>query len=501
MNGLLNVSSSPHVRSRLTTGKVMYDVVLALLPATVFGVWTYGLHAALVIGMSILGAVMTEFVFNFVTRRPNTLSDGSAVVTGLLLALVLPPSVPLYIPYLGSLFAILFVKCCFGGLGQNIMNPALAARCFLLISFAGPMTEYVVDGVSTATPLAVLNSGGTVDVLEMFMGYGGGVIGCSGAALLIGGLFLLVNGTITWHIPVSVVASFALSMGLGGPGGFHPLYLLAEISGGGILMAALFMANDPVTSPVAVPGQVLYGVAVGILAAVLRLYGSAADSVSYAVILCNLAVPLIDRVAIPKPFGLGDNKKKPKPRIPKPAWILAAIGLLSGVALGVVNYITGPVIAEQALEANRASYETVLPAGAEIGYDDDVTRAVESLEGTEFGKSVINEAVVGRDASGNVVGCAVNVTSSEAYDATLSLSVGIAPDGTVTGICFTELHETPGKGMLCDEPAFRDQFAGVNTDAFTLGGGVDSVSGATISSKAVVNAVNAALAFYNGYLK
>ena len=501
MNGLLNVSSSPHVRSRLTTGKVMYDVILALLPATVFGVWNYGLHAALVIGMSILGAVMTEFVFNFVTRRPNTLSDGSAVVTGLLLGLVLPPSVPLYIPYLGSLFAIFFVKCCFGGLGQNIMNPALAARCLLLISFTGPMTEYVVDGVSTATPLAVLNSGGTVDVLEMFMGYGGGVIGSSGAALLIGGIYLLINGTITWHIPVSLIASFALSMGLGGPGGFHPLYLLAEVCGGGILMAAFFMANDPVTSPVAVPGQVLYGVAVGILAAVLRIYGSTADSVSYAVILCNLAVPLIDRVAIPKPFGLGDNKKKPKPKIPKAAWILAAVGLLSGVVLGVVNFVTEPVIAEQALEANRASYQAVLPAGADVGFDDAVTAAVESLDGTEFGRTVINEAVVGRDASGAIVGYAVNVTNSEAFDDTLSLSVGIAPDGTVLGISFTKLTETPGKGMLCDEPGFRDQFAGVKTDGFTLGGGVDSVSGATVTSLAVVNAVNAALDFYGAYLK
>lgn len=501
MNGLLNVSSSPHIRSRLTTGKAMYDVVLALMPATVFGVWTYGLHALLIIAVSILSAVMTEFVFDYLCHRPNTLTDGSAVVTGLLLALVLPPTVPLYIPYLGALFAIFFVKCCFGGLGQNIMNPALAARCFLLISFTTAMTDYAVDAVSSATPLAVLNSGGTVNVLEMFLGYGGGVIGSSGAALLVGGVYLLLIGAITWHIPVALIVSFAISMGLGGPGGFHPLYLLAEICGGGILMAAFFMANDPVTSPVAVPGQVIYAVFIGILAAVLRIYGSADDSVSYAVILCNLAVPLIDRVAIPKPFGLGDNKKKPKPKIPKAAISLAVISLLAGVALGTVNHITAPAIEAQALAANAASYEAVLPGAASIGYDDAVTAALDSLDGSEFGRSVINEAVVGMDASGNVVGVAVNVTNSEAFDGSLSLSVGIAPDGTVLGIYFTELTETPGKGMLCDEPDFKDQFAGVQTDAFVLNGDIDSVSGATVTSSSVVNAVNAALAFCNGYLR
>ena len=501
MNGLLNVSSAPHIRSRLTTGKVMYDVILALMPATVFGVYLYGLHAFLIIGTSIVSAVLAEFVFDFICHKPNTLSDGSAIVTGLLLALTLPPTVPLYVPYLGALFAIIFVKCVFGGLGQNIMNPALAGRCFLLISFAGVMSDYAVDGVSSATPLAVLNSGGTIDVLELFLGFGGGVIGVSGAALLIGGLFLLLNGTITWHLPVSLILSFAVSMGLGGPGGFHPLYLLAEVCGGGILMAAFFMANDPVTSPVTVRGQVVYGIAIGILAAVLRIYGSAADNVSYAIILCNLTVPLIDRVAIPKPFGLGDNAKKPKPKLPKAAVVLMIIALISGVALGAVNYITAPAIEAQALAANAASYEAVLPGAEDIGYEAEVTAVLNSLDGTEFGRNTINEAVVGTDASGNVVGCAINVTNSQAFDGTLSLSVGIAPDGTILGIAFTELNETPGKGMLCDEPAFKDQFAGIQANSIALGSDVEAVSGATVSSNSVVSAVNAALAFYNEYLK
>ena len=501
MNGLLNVSSAPHIRSRLTTGKVMYDVILALMPATVFGIYLYGIHAALIIGTSVVSAMLTEFVFDYISHKPNTLSDGSAIVTGLLLALTLPPTVPLYVPYLGALFAILFVKCIFGGLGQNIMNPALAGRCFLLISFAGVMSDYAVDGVSSATPLAVLNSGGTVNVLEVFLGYGGGVIGVSAAALLIGGLYLILNGTITWQLPVSLLLSFAVSMGLGGEGGFHPLYIAMQLCSGGVLMAAFFMANDPVTSPVTVRGQVVYGIFIGILAAVLRISGTTADNVSYAIILCNLTVPLIDRVAIPKPFGLGDNARKPKPKIPKAAVILMVIALISGIALGGVNYITAPAIEAQALAANAASYAAVLPGAEDIGYESDVTAALNSLDGTEFGRNTINEAVVGKDAAGNIVGCAINVTNSQAFDGTLSLSVGIAPDGTILGIAFTELNETPGKGMLCDEPDFKDQFAGVRTDAFVLGGDIDSVSGATVSSNAVVNAINAALAFYNEYLK
>lgn len=501
MNGLLNVSSAPHVRSRLTTGRVMYDVILALLPASVFGIYLYGLHAFLIIGTSIVSAVLTEWVFDYICHKPNTLGDGSAVVTGLLLALTLPPTVPLYVPYLGALFAILFVKCCFGGLGQNVVNPALAGRCFLLISFADVMSNYAVDAVTSATPLAVLNGGGTVNVLEVFLGYGGGVIGVSGAALFIGGLFLLLNGTITWHLPVSLLVSFAVSMGLGGEGGFHPLYLATQICSGGVLMAAFFMANDPVTSPVTIRGQVIYGIAIGILAAVLRIYGSAADNVSYAILLCNLTVPLIDRVAIPKPFGLGDNKRKPKPKLPKAAVVLMIIALISGIALGGVNYITVPVIEAQSLAANAASYEAVLPGADKIVYDDDVTAALDSLDGTEFGRNTINEGVVGKDADGNIVGCAINVTNSQAFDGTLSLSVGIAPDGTILGIVFTELNETPGKGMLCDEPAFKDQFPGLQTNSITLGTDVEAVSGATISSSSVVSAINAALAFYNEYLK
>ena len=186
MSKLYHVSSSPHARSRLTTGKVMRQVICALLPAAGFGIYRYGESALLVLAVSVLSAVLTEAVFDYIAKRPDTWKDGSAVVTGLLLALCLPAQVPLYVPLAGSFFAILFVKCFFGGLGHNFMNPALAGRCFLLISFSGVVADFSVDGVSAATPLETLASGGTVDAVEVFIGYGNGVIGGSILALCLG---------------------------------------------------------------------------------------------------------------------------------------------------------------------------------------------------------------------------------------------------------------------------------------------------------------------------
>lgn len=500
MNGLLNVSSSPHVRSRLTTGSVMFDVVLALMPATLFGVWFFGLHAFLVIATAVLTSVMTEFIFDYIAHRPNSLTDGSAVVTGLLLGLVLPPSVPLYVPYLGALFAILFVKCAFGGLGQNFMNPALAGRCFLLLSFGTVMTNYAVDGVSSATPLAQMGSGSVVSVTDLFLGFNSGVIGLSGAALLVGGIFLLINGTITWHIPVSYIGSFVVCMILGGGHGFDPMFLIAHICGGGILMGALFMATDPVTSPMTGRGMAIYGVLVGFLTAIFRIYGNAPDSVSYAIILGNLCVPLIDLISIPKPFGVGDNQKKPKPKIPKAAATLAIITLIAGVALAVVNFVTAPIIEQQKLAANAASYVEVMPGADSVGYDSAVTAAVEA-SAEAYGKSTINEAVVGYDASGAPVGYAVSVTNGEGFDGNIVFSVGFDTEGTITGLQFTEINETAGMGMRADEPEWKAQFAGIPAETITLNDQIDQVSGATFTSKAVTNGVNAAIDFYNNNLK
>lgn len=514
MEKLLNVSSGPHIRSKLTTGFVMYDVILALMPATFFGVYHFGFHAFLILATSIVSACLTEYLFDVLTERPNTLRDGSAVLTGLLLGLCLSPTVPLFVPYLGSLFAILVVKCFFGGLGQNFMNPALAGRCFLLISFGTLMTDFGVDGVSGATPLAVLSKGGTVNAAEMFLGFTSGTIGVSCAAMLIGAAYLLIVGDITWHIPVSYIGTTLVLMAIGTGQGFRPLFLLAEMCGGGLLLGALFMATDPVTSPITAPGQIVYGVSLGILTALFRIYGNSTESVSYAIILGNLFTPLIDKVAIPKPFGLGDNAKTPKPRIPKAAVVLTVVTLVSGVALGGVNFLTRDTIEAQKLAANAASYQAVLADAESFALNESAVDFVKEY-GSEvygngkYGKVYINEAVNGLDASGNVVGYAISVTTADGFDGNVTLTVGVSGDGTVNGISFTELNETAGMGMRVGEDEWKAQFAGKAVDSFTLnksGGStadneIDSVSGASTTSGAVVNAVNAAIDFANNHVK
>ena len=460
------------------------------------------------IAVAILSAVITEFVFDYIAQKKNTVKDGSAVVTGLLLALSLPPSVPLYIPYLGGLFAILFVKCFFGGLGKNFMNPAVTARCFLLISFGSTMTNYAVDGMSGATPLADLKAGAAIDVARLYLGDAPGVIGSSAVALLIGGLFLWVVGGITLEIPVSCIVAFTAFMAIFGGHGLDPAFLFAHICGGGVLMGAFFMATDPVTSPVTLRGQILFGAAIGILAGLFRAFGSAADSFSYAIILANILVPFIDKLPIPKPLGYKESENEPR-QFPKAAVNLTAITLIAGLALSSVYIVTKDKIEEQKMAANAASYQEVCPEAESFAYDDTVTAAVDALEGNpynqeKYGRTYIKEAVVGMASDGSVAGYVLSVTSSDGYDGDVTISVGLSTDGTVNGIAFTELHETAGMGMLCGEDAFKSQFSGVNTDSFILnkaGGStaeneIDSVSGASTTSGAVVNAVNTALDFY-----
>ena len=551
-----HMSASPHLRNRLTTGKVMLEVVLSLLPAAVVGVWVNGFHAFLVIAVCMLSTVAAEAIFCFVTRKPSTVIDGSAAVTGLLLALCLPASVPLYVPFLGGVFAILVVKCLFGGLGRNIMNPALAGRSFLLISFGTAMTVYSVDGVSSATPLADLAAGRSVDIMQAFWGFSNDVIGGSVAGMLIGGIYLWLVGGITLHIPVSVLASFTLFVGLFGGHGFDPAYLLAHLCSGGIVMGAVFMATDPVTSPTNAFGHVVYGCIIGILSGIFRVFGSATDSVSYAIITANLVVPIIDEYCIPLPYGLRNGAQEGKKKgsvIPKEAVILGVITLIAGICLSGVYAVTKEPIARQQLAASLASYQTVCPDASAFAYDDDLSAAGEALDGgvygTGFGKAYINEVVVGT-AGDQIVGYVVSVTSGDGVEGDITLSVGISADGTVTGIAFTELNETPGMGSLCGEPAFKDQFVGVKTDRFDLSGSglvidgaseatgtadtaseatgtadaasgattssdtvesvtvftgastaIDGVTGATKSSRAVVNAINAALDFFRTYKK
>ena len=271
MNKLLNVSSSPHARSNVLTQNLMLDVAIAMIPASVYGVYQFGLKALCILLVTVAGAVLSEYVYESLMGKPVTIMDGSALVTGMILGLNMPPEIPLWIPFLGSIFAIIVVKQIYGGLGQNFMNPALAARCFLLISFANQMSAFKLDGVSGATPLSVLKNGGSVDVAAMFVGKIPGTIGeVSVIALLIGAVYLLVKKVISIRIPAAYLISFGVFVFIFGQ--HDPAYVLAHLCGGGLIFGAFFMATDYVTSPITPRGQIRFGIRVGGLTGLFRLF-------------------------------------------------------------------------------------------------------------------------------------------------------------------------------------------------------------------------------------
>lgn len=328
MSNLLNISSSPHVRDKSSTRSIMWDVIFALIPTSIFGIYNFGIRAAVLIAVCIATCLLSEYIWQKCMKLPLTVNDGSAVLTGLLLALNLTPTFPIWMAILGSIFAIIIVKQLFGGLGQNFMNPALGARCFLMVSFAGQMTSFAHDGITGATPLAIIKAGSRSDsiqkiltsgdgktqeatsLLKMFIGSTGGTIGETCAiALLIGAAYLLIRKIISWRIPVCYIAVFAIFILLFGGRGFDLTYLAAELCGGGLLLGAFFMATDYVTSPLTPKGQIVYGLILGIVTGIFRLWGASPEGVSYAIIFSNLLVPLIERYTLPTAFGKGGQKK------------------------------------------------------------------------------------------------------------------------------------------------------------------------------------------------
>ncbi len=311
---MFHVSVSPHIRDKSSTRKIMIDVCIALVPTLAFGVWHFGINALFVILSSVLSCVVSEAVFELIVKKPITVFDFSAVVTGLILALNMPPNIAWWVPAIGGVFAIVIVKMLFGGIGQNIMNPALAARCFLLISFASRMTDFSVDGVSSATPLAVLKTGGSVDLLDAFLGFKTGCIGeVSILAILIGAAYLLIRKVISIRIPAVYILSTALFIflfTLATTGMPTWQFMLGELLTGGLMAGAFFMATDYTTSPITKWGQVIYAVLIGFLTAAFRVLGSSAEGVSYAIIISNLFVPIIEKITVPKPFGVKKKEKK-----------------------------------------------------------------------------------------------------------------------------------------------------------------------------------------------
>ena len=323
MNSKLQVSASPHTRGMMTTRKIMLLVLAALTPAWIAGVLAFGWHALLILIASTLSAVVSEYVYEKLLHKTITIFDGSALVTGLLIGMNMPPGIDVWIPCLGSVFAIVVIKQLYGGLGQNFMNPALGARCFLLISFAGRMTAFTpgngifrivtevpgtTDALSGATPLAYLKAGVLFDLKALLLGNTMGCIGeVSAIAILAGGLFLLAMKVIRIRIPGSYIGTFALLTLITALVRRYDaplLFTLQEVCAGGLMLGAWFMATDYVTSPITAAGQVVFGCALGILTWVFRLIGSGAEGVSYSIIFMNLLVPVIERVTKPVAAGM-----------------------------------------------------------------------------------------------------------------------------------------------------------------------------------------------------
>ncbi len=313
---LFHVSANPHVRDKATTHSIMLDVIIALLPATIFGFWNFGVNAIINTVLCVATCVAAEYAWQHFMHKKVTVMDMSAALTGLLLAMNLPANVPFWIPVIGGLFAIIVVKQVFGGLGQNFMNPALGARCFLLISFAGIMTNFTCngfgttfDGATSATPLAALKAGEVVDLKAMFLGTTAGTIGETSALLLIlGGVYLIAKRIISWRIPVCYIVTLGLFVLLFGGHGFDMTYLAMQLCGGGLMLGAFFMATDYVTSPITPNGQIVFGILLGIFTGIFRLFSGSAEGVSYAIIFCNLLVPIIERFTTPTAFGKGGKK-------------------------------------------------------------------------------------------------------------------------------------------------------------------------------------------------
>ncbi len=321
----LLLSSSPHLFTRVSVRQIMLCVIIALLPETVYGIYLYGAPALYLVLVSIVCAVVLEWLFRLITRQPSHIGDLSAVVTGLLLALILPPSTPFWMVILGDVMAIVVAKEFFGGIGQNPFNPALIGRAFLLMSFPAAITTWhrpfqgLVDATATATPLNIIKQGGTLaDVaasvgapdkqslfLQLFLGTRAGCIGESSIALiLVGGIFLLAMGVIQWIIPVVMLASTALFSWLFG---MDPLFSLLS---GGVVFGAFFMATDYVSSPITEKGKAIYAAGIGLIIALIRKFGAYPEGVTYAILIMNMLSPYLDKLREKK---YGYVAKKPAP--------------------------------------------------------------------------------------------------------------------------------------------------------------------------------------------
>ncbi|MCL1829787.1 MAG: RnfABCDGE type electron transport complex subunit D [Oscillospiraceae bacterium] len=324
-NQKLTVSSSPHIRARTDTRSIMADVIISLMPALVVAIWVFGFSSLAVVLVSVVFCVFFEWGYRKIMKKPGSIGDLSAAVTGILLAFVLPSGIPLWVPVIGAFFSIIIVKQLFGGIGKNFLNPALAGRAFLLSwpvfmttwaaprNYAGVMNA---DGVTAATPMAILNAAKIPDysLADMFLGTIGGSLGeVSALALIIGGIYLVIRKVISLRIPLSyiiTVAALTLIFPKGGNNAFE--WMAYSVLGGGLMLGAIFMATDYSTSPITAKGQIIYGVGCGLLTVVIRYFGAYPEGVCFSIMIMNICVWLIDKATGPGQFGVSKEDLKAK---------------------------------------------------------------------------------------------------------------------------------------------------------------------------------------------
>ena len=298
-NKQLTVTPNPHIKDSTSVDEIMWTVVYALIPAVLAATYFFGFRALLVVAVSILGAVLTEYVFLKIRKKEMVINDGSAVLTGLLLALTLPPSIPLWTAFLGSVVGIGLGKQVFGGLGYNVFNPALIGRAFLTASYPVLMTTWTVDGVSTATPLSQIASGEAIRIWNLFIGNSGGSLGeTSALALLLGAAYLIYRGFINWRIPAGMISTVIIVTFLAGA---NPV---VHLFAGSLILGAFYMATDMVTSPVTKRARWVFGIGAGLLVAIIRLWGGYPEGVMYSILFMNTTVPLLDRYLKPRTLGV-----------------------------------------------------------------------------------------------------------------------------------------------------------------------------------------------------
>ena len=298
-NKQLTVTPNPHIKDSTSVDEIMWTVVYALIPAVLAATYFFGFRALLVVAVSILGAVLTEYVFLKIRKKEMVINDGSAVLTGLLLALTLPPSIPLWTAFLGSVVAIGLGKQVFGGLGYNVFNPALIGRAFLTASYPVLMTTWTVDGVSTATPLSQIAGGEAIRIWNLFIGNSGGSLGeTSALALLLGAAYLIYRGFINWRIPAGMISTVIIVTFLAGA---NPV---VHLFAGSLILGAFYMATDMVTSPVTKRARWVFGIGAGLLVAIIRLWGGYPEGVMYSILFMNTTVPLLDRYLKPRTLGV-----------------------------------------------------------------------------------------------------------------------------------------------------------------------------------------------------